>query len=303
MTAAIDSPRYLPPVDVTKTYRLGRSLANGDEADFYFNALLSDGTQTIAAEPDGWEGAEYVTPIDTAGGRDGGLVGPQSMAPRSLAVQGLVVAPDLPSLRRRIQQIRVLLRPRTTCVWEQYDHAAGERMALVCRSEGTFVANPVSQRAAQVTFNLVAANPPWKYSVGQADRQCMALPSGVVTGRTYDKTYSWNYGSGTNPGGAMTVENRGGKESWPVFDVTGPVDSPIITNETTGQAFVIVQNIPAGQTVTIDARTGVVTPLNYRLVGRPWWLDPGINTIRWRATSGGTNIDAELCLTWRSTWE
>lgn len=306
MTAALNVYAHLPAVPVEGQYRMGPDLVAGVD-DLWFNTTLEDGTHIVAAEPDGWEGIEFITPLDQAGGRDGALSGPQSVAPRVLPIVGALVAPDAGTLRRRIAQMRALLGPRSTVVWDQFDFNFGVRMGLVCRAQGTFKAPPIMghQRggvAAPFSFNLVAANPPWKLGTGSATQACADLPLGSVSGRTYNKTYNFNYGAFTNPGGYLQANNLGDIDAWPIYTVTGPVDFPVITNEATGEGFVVNSVIPAGQTVTIDARTGIVTPSNYRIAGRVFPIHPGSNTIRWRATSGSYDPNAQLCATWRPTW-
>jgi hypothetical protein len=306
MTAAVNVYAHLPAVPMEGMYRMGADLV-ADAADVWFNTTLDDGTHIVAGEPEGWEGLDFITPIDQAGGRDGGLSGPQSVAPRVLDIKGAMVAPSAIVLRQRIAQMRSLLGPRTTVVWEQHDFGVGLRMGLVCRAQGAFRATPIvgDQRggvATQFSFNLVAANPPWKLGVGAAQQECAGLPSGSVTGRSYDKTYNYNYGSISNPGGYLIAGNVGNIDAWPIYTITGPVDSPVITNEATGEGFVLTSTIPAGQTVTIDARTGIITPSTYRIAGRPFAIHPGDNTIRWRATSGSFDPSAQLCATWRPTW-
>lgn len=298
---------HLPVVPSEGQYRLGDGLTAAPD-DFWWNTTHDDGTQVACAEPEGWEGLEYITPIDTVGGRDGGLDGPQSVAPRVLPVRGALVAYDSASLRNKIRQLRRKLGPRKRVVWDQYDFGAGRRMGMVCRVSGDFAATPIPGHqlggvATMVTFTLIAANPPWKVSTGAAEYIDIGLPVGEVTGRTYNKTYDYNYGSVVNPGGAGTANNAGDIDAWPVFEITGPVDNPVITNETTGRAFLVSGVIGAGEVVTIDARTGVVDPASYRLVGRPWQLAPGPNFIRWRASSGSFDPNANLRVVWRSTWE
>lgn len=298
---------HIPAVPDEGQYRMGRTL-DFQVDDLYLNTTHDDGTIIVAGEPEGWEGLEFITPVDQAGGRDGGLVGPSSVAPRILAVTGAMVAVNPTILRTRIRELRARLGPRSTVVWDQYAHDAGRRMGLVCRAQGDFRATPVMghQRggvATQFTFTLIAANPPWKFSTGAAESQCIGLPASTTSGRTYSKTFSYNYGLSTNPGGSMTINNAGDIDTWPVFTISGAVDGPIVTNETTGDAFLVTSNLASGETMTIDSRTGVITPSSRRLVGRPFALKPGDNTIRWRATSGMFAPDAQLCLSWRPTWE
>lgn len=297
----------MPAVPTDGQYRMGPSLDTG-VTDIWFNTQMANGTYIAAGEPEGWEGIEFITPIDQAGGRDGGLIGPNSVAPRTLAIEGAMVAPDAATLRDNIRAMRAMLGPRRTVIWEQYDFGERVRMGLVCRAVGDFRSTPVMghQRggvATRFSFTLVAANPPWKYGTGPALSACMGLPASSVSGRTYSKTYSWNYGAVTNPGGQINVVNDGDIDAWPVFTITGAVDNPVISNESTGQSFTLTSSVASGQTVTIDGRTGVINPSQYRIVGRPFPLVPGNNTIRWRATSGTFTVDASLCLSWRNTWE
>lgn len=298
---------HMPVVPVEGRYRLGDGLSEVAD-DFWWNTEHDDGTLVACAEPQGWEGVEFVTPVDTSGSRDGGLDGPQSIGPRVLPIQGMMVARDPGTLRNKIRALRAKLGPRKRVVWDQYDFGATRRMGMVCRSQGDFVATPTAGNAlggvaVVVSFTLIAANPPWKVGTGTADFIDIGLPASEVTGRTYSKTYSYTYGAATNPGGTGTAINAGDIASWPVLEITGPVDNPVITNESTGYSFMVSGIITAGNIVTIDSRTGVVTPANYRLVGRPWSLIPGPNFIRWRASSGSFDPNANLRVIWRSTWE
>lgn len=306
MTAA-NPYAHLPTVSEEGQYRLGDDFVTEDD-DIWINTTWSDGTQLVCGEPEGWEGVEFVTPIDTAGSRDGGLDGPQSVAPRSLPVQGAIVGPNARTLRLAIAALRRKLGPRRRVVWEQYDFGQEKRLAMICRASGDFRATPIYGSAqggvaTQFSFTLVAANPPWKLSSGAPEFIDIGLPVDVVSGRTYDKTYDYNYGATINPGGIGQAVNSGDIDAFPLFEITGPVASPVIENETTGRSFIVIGNIAAGQTVTIDSRTGRVEPASYRLVGRPWLLTPGINNIRWRASSGSFDPSANLRVIWRSTSE
>lgn len=298
---------YLPDVPAEGQYRLGDDFLT-DPSDIWLNTAWADGTLIVAEEPEGWEGLEFITPVDTAGSRDGGLDGPQSIGVRTLPVRGAMVAPDNVTLRRSIAALRRKLGPRKRVIWEQFDWGQGRRLAMVCRASGDFRATPdmgnqLGGVAARFNFTLIAANPPYKLSSGPPNFVDIGLPVDVVSGRTYNKTYPYNYGASTNPGGIGQADNTGDVDSYPLFEITGPVASPIIDNQTTGRTFMVVGNIAAGQQVTIDSRSGRVNPASYRLVGRPWVLTRGQNNIRWRASSGSFDPSANLRVIWRSTSE
>jgi hypothetical protein len=294
-------------------YRMG-PLYVPDDVDVWWNTQLADGTFTVCAEPLGWEGLDYITPLDQVGGRDGALTGPPSIGPRVLDCVAMMVAPDPHTLRLNIARVRRILGPqsltgiRGLIVWEQYDFGANRRLALLTRPTGKFAPSaPFGHQeggvACTMSFTLVAANPPWKYSSGLVDSAEVGLQNpALLGGRTYDKTYNFTYGVATNPGGEMVVNNTGTIDAYPVFQVTGPVPYPVIGNVTTGREFTINRNMPAGDVVTIDSRTGVVTPGTVRLIGRPFTLAPGLNTIKWRSAFGSYDPAARLRLEWRSTY-
>jgi hypothetical protein len=305
-------PVLFPQTTQPAWYRMGYDYATGPD-DFVFNYRLADGTSTAVQEPEGWEGVSYQTPLDQVAGRDGALVGPVSVGPMMLEINGAMVAPDPQTLRANIQRIRHLLGPkrlpgpRPPVVWEQWDFLTAQPLAVLARPTGQFTATPMvgggrGGVATTFRFTLVASSP-WRYSSGAASSANVGLPNpAVVTGRTYDKTFDWSYGLGTNPGGTMTVINSGDLDAYPLFQVDGHADYPVITNGTTGASFGLNADILSGQTVTADAATGAITPGNVRAVGRPFVLAPGPNLISWRTTSGNYYSDARLTVTWRSTF-
>lgn len=309
MTAALN-PYVIPPAallaDPTRFgYRIGTSFSPS-ASDFWWNAQDAVGNYCLAGEPPGWEAVTYITPIDTAGGVDGGLVGPASLAPRQLDVSGVIVGSSPQQLRIKLAALRSLLAPRTSVVWEQYDWATSQRWAVVCVPTGVLQPTPpighqYGGEACSVAFSLLAGWPYKQLSGASPESITMAMPSDMVSGRTYAKHYNFNYGATTSPGGQSTAINQGDAYAYPVFSVAGPVNTPYISNDTLGQTFYLNAAVPFGVTVTIDSRTGVVTPGNYRLIGSPWKLAPGANNVRWRETSGGYDPRASLTIQWRST--
>ncbi len=156
-------PILFPQTTQPAWYRMGYDYVSGAE-DFTFNYRLADGTNTAVAEPEGWEGVEYLTPLDQVSGRDGALVGPASVGPMILEVVGAMVAPDPQTLRANIERIRHLLGPkrlpgpRPAVVWEQWDFRTGQPLAVLARPVGKFSATPmvgVSMKPGPTVFTLI----------------------------------------------------------------------------------------------------------------------------------------------------
>lgn len=296
-----------PATGTNVQYRMGPLFTPG-VGDIVFNTQHADGTYTICGEPTGWEGLEFITPIDQAGGRDGGLIGPQSIGPRTLDCNAMYVAPDAVTLRKKIAALRSLLATKQPVVWEQYDWGSGLRLALLCRPTGKLVptvamGHQLGGEAVAVNWGLVAATP-WKYVSGTGETASVGLVNpALITGRTYDKTYSYTYGSSASPGGVLIATNQGDSPAYPVFTITGPVNFPTVANVTTGQQFQVNAVIGAGSQVIIDSNTGSVTPGSIRIIGRPFTLAPGPNTIRWTDSLAAYDPAATLRLDWRSTFK
>jgi hypothetical protein len=303
----------IPVTGMEQRCRMGPLLTESPEIDFWWNTQLDNGTHTVANAA-GWDKTGYITPIDQVGGRDGGVLGPPSISPKTLQIDGMLSAPTPQALHESIESLRYVLGPQTQSgargpvVWEQHDYRTGVRLGLVARPVGDF--DPVVASGhvpggyvAVVRFSLVAANPPWKYKAGGFDQASVGLLNpALLGGRTYDKTYDWAYGGSGNPGGELTAINSGNLEADPVFTVQGPALNPIITNATTGQSFQILATLASTDVVTVDARTGVITPGSVRISGAPFKLAPGSNTIRWRSADDAYDANALLTVQWLSTY-
>lgn len=303
----------IPVTGMEQRCRMGPLLTESPGIDFWWNTQHPNGTHTVA-DAEGWQSQEFITPIDQVGGRDGGVLGPPSIAPKTLNVNGMLSAPTPQALHETIERLRYVLGPQTQSgtrgpvVWEQHDYRTGVRLGLSTRPVGLF--DPVVASGhvpggyvAQVRFSLVAANPTWKFKAGPMETASAPLLNpALLGGRTYDKSYNWNYGASSSPGGELIANNSGSLEAYPTFTVRGPAVNPIVTNATTGQAFQILATLSATDTVTIDARSGTITPGTVRITGAPFTLAPGPNTIRWRSVDDVYYPGALLTVQWYSTY-
>lgn len=57
-------------------------------------------------------------------------------------------------------------------------------------------------------------------------------------------------------GNTQAIAYTGDVDTYPVITITGPLNNPVVENETTDEALQLVYNIPAAQSVTIDCRYG-----------------------------------------------
>ena len=112
-------------------------------------------------------------------------------------------------------------------------------------------------------------------------------------------------------GTAVTVANVGDEEAGAVFTLTasGNVSDPAIYNNTTGQTFGLDVDLVSGDVVTIDTRRGslratlthsgtVTNIINAMTSGSTWpRLQPGNNSVRFNAASGGSALTCSVAFT------
>lgn len=108
---------------------------------------------------------------------------------------------------------------------------------------------------------------------------------------------------------ALTADNDGDVEAWPVITLTGPMTNPTVSNATMGRSLVIANSLAAGETMVLDGRqdqrtiTGPAGTSWYEFLasGSRWWpLQRGSNSITLSATS--TSGTSTMQLAWRRRW-
>lgn len=113
--------------------------------------------------------------------------------------------------------------------------------------------------------------------------------------------------------GTFSIDNDGDVEAWPVWTITGPGDTIVLTNNTTGEAITLSNNgglsLSGGQTLTIDTRPGAKTLLRddgsskfsyLSDTSSLWALQPGNNDIS--LSMGSTTGASELRLAYKRRW-
>jgi hypothetical protein len=147
------------------------------------------------------------------------------------------------------------------------------------------------------------ATDPRVYSQAE-QRAVTGLPAPPVDGLRFPLRFPLSFGSGRS-GGRLIAVNDGGAASWPVWEITGPVTGPVITNRDTGQrlAFDPAFTVAAEQLLRIDtdARTVMLNDVNYsaRLFTRQWFPIPPLSSVRVDFSAAAYHPTATLTGRWR----
>lgn len=155
--------------------------------------------------------------------------------------------------------------------------------------------------ASEVAIELFATDPR-KYS--DAATTVTLSVAATPGGFTFPITFPLTFGAG-GTSGLVAVNNLGNISTPPFFKIYGPITNPILRNETTGKQLSLALVINSGDYVDIDVKNSSVllngTANRYSsLSSSQWWyLEPGVNQIRYSATSGSSTVD----MTYRSAWK
>ncbi|NUV65643.1 phage tail family protein [Streptomyces sp. CAI-121] len=106
--------------------------------------------------------------------------------------------------------------------------------------------------------------------------------------------------------GAVTVDNDGDDDAFPVWTIKGPATSVTLTNTTTGQTLVLTRTITGVDTIVIDTRERRQTALlngvtnlwpNLSNASALWPLATGINQLT--LTVAGSTTDTSVRMTYQ----
>ncbi|MFG2970917.1 phage distal tail protein [Streptomyces sp. NPDC048288] len=103
--------------------------------------------------------------------------------------------------------------------------------------------------------------------------------------------------------GAVTVDNDGDDDAFPVWTVTGPATAISLTNTTTGEVLVLTHTITVGDTIVIDTRERQQTAVlngttnlwgDLTDASTMWALEPGINDLTLTVTGSTSNTRVRM---------
>jgi hypothetical protein len=145
-----------------------------------------------------------------------------------------------------------------------------------------------------------AASDPRRYSLA-LQQSSAGLPEASSSGLAFPLAFPLDFGAG-QAGGTFALTNNGNTDAWPIFEVTGPITGPVITDTDSGRAleFTAGFQIIAGQTLRIDSDLGTVAigPASRRneLATADWFSIPAGETrqIRFTAAAGTGQLTGYL---------
>jgi hypothetical protein len=279
------------------------NLITGD-GQIEWHGLLIDGTTYGLRELSGWYGAPASRRVSTdRPGRHGALPGELRAAERIVeAVIQFGHHTPLGEFAAARNALAAALAWSENPVEEplviQLDGLATQVSARVINAD---IPTPREYMLGYATAAIQwAASDPRRYGL-ELQQQSTGLPEASTSGLAFPLAFPLAFGDG-QAGGTITLTNAGNTSVWPVFEITGPITGPVITDTATGKQlkFDAGFDILAGQTLRIDTDLGTVAigPADRRneLASAQWFaVGPGeARQISWTATSGSGELTGYL---------
>lgn len=257
--------------------------------------------------PKGWDDVEFLTPVDSMAGVDGGLLAPQSIGVRTLVFEGTTICPDRPAARAARARFRNAFPRRGPVIIGITED--GITQWVTGEPTGAVKATPVSGRAIIWSFSITCADP-YKYgTIAHSETGRLPTP-GVGTGLTLGSLVLGDMVlvGETVQGGYVQVENLGDAPTSPVVTVKGPVWFPVISNRDTGEFTQWAIDLPDGSEMVVDYATGRTT-VDGQLTDVPlagygstlWQLPPGVSIFDFRAR-GAFSANARFTIAWKDAY-
>jgi len=273
---------------------------------FQFGSYQFGGAGSVhqIASVDGLESLPDIrTQDDNRGYNDGMFTGRDFLSGRNLTMEILTFAGNGNSAFQNFQLLQNSLIPQTTgtttlqFLLSQYD------------TEMQVGARVRSRRATvdpEYTFGYIRAQymffcpDPRYYS--NTSTTVSLIPT-TVLGRSYNRTYNLAYGGGV---AGASIVNAGNTMTYPVITITGPVTSPTVANNTTGQYVTVNATLGALDTLVIDLYEKTITlngsPARNLLAGNSQWFGAAPGTTIFQFTGSSYTGATGASVTYRSAF-
>lgn len=265
----------------------------GDGTDYPFMFLL------------GLDTAPYrVKDVDFAG-QDGSFSGNDYLDGKKVQL-GVGIVDDFASnnYQDKIDRLKYVLRPRNRDIVVSYKYNTPRIRRFYARPRR------MAYKSGDSDFALGLSDVVIEFFLGDPvvyDDAALQLTAGVPVatgGLAFNFGFNVAFGSATS--GGMTCQNAGIANSFPMIRLDGPLSSPVIWNDATGEHWSTNISLAAGEWLDIDmkARTALLngTSSRYSAVraNESTWFSLVPNNNVLRLTAGGGS--GSMTVTWRNAY-
>lgn len=269
----------------------------GPATDLELGATDADGTDWAIMSWQGLGGITTVGQVVQRAGDHGGWATPQFFGPRTitLTVHATAQSQALRDVARARLQQAIPVSGLATLRWDD-----PQPVQMQVRRSGPIVETYPTLTDVEFSIPLVAPDPR-KY--GTVLHTASATQASTAPGLAPPLTPPFTLPAGAPPM-SVVCTNGGSFETRPVVTIAGPIGSPAIVNQTTGQAIAfpgLTLSAADVLAVDLDARQALLNGV-YRAsdTASSWWvLPPGTTGVQ---VTGTGSTGSTMTVAWRDAW-
>jgi hypothetical protein len=277
---------------------------------FSFNNLVFGGTgspyQILSVE--GLEGLPGIrNQDDNRGYADGMFSGRDFYSGRPISMVIQTTGNSTGSAQANLntlQQALIAQQSGTTPLYFLLSNAAGEQV-INARVRGFMTTVDPNYTYGYILSQVTFFCPDPAYY--DSNTQTATLAFSPPTGRIYDRIYNLVYGGGSATI-TTTISNNGWYYAFPIINIYGPIDNPVIGNSTQNASLSFNASLSDADVLTIDLYNKLITlngsPARNLLLSGTWFsASPGNNSFYLTGDAGSTLVNVtEAVVTWQSAY-
>lgn len=223
-------------------------------------------------------------------GTDGGFLDAEFEKGRPIVLTGDVYA-DSNSMESYLDQLKADFAPSRTLVPFYYKAPGVDERVLFVKPQGVAYDWDELRRigSSKIKFKCFAEDP--RIYTAALSEYTIVYSAGALVGFGFPLGFDFGFG-GVSSTDSVTVTNAGNRPTPPTFVIEGPVNTPIIRDETYNHVLTFDLTLAVGETLTVNTQYKTVTlsdgtNLRNALQEPDWFfLEPGNTSIRYTAYDG-----------------
>jgi hypothetical protein len=203
-----------------------------------------------------------------------------------------------------LQQALIAQQSGTTPLYFLLSNAAGEQV-INARVRGFMTTVDPNYTYGYILSQVTFFCPDPAYY--DSNTQTATLAFSPPTGRIYNRIYNLIYGGGSATI-TTTISNNGWYYAFPLINIYGPIDNPVIGNTTQNASLSFNASLSDADVLTVDLYNKLITlngsPARNLLLSGTWFsASPGNNSFYLTGDAGSTLVDVtEAVVTWQSAY-
>lgn len=189
--------------------------------------------------------------------------------------------------RAKLSSLRRALRPKAGIGTLAVSNDSGDTRTLACYYTGGLEDAVIRPSSFKAALKFLAPDPWWS-----GDQQTISV--GLGAGTTFFPFFPLVLAPSTVQGQFTVDLSDSDAPSWPIWTVTGPGSSLVLTNQTSGESLSLDVTLAAGQSLTVDTRPQVRTVRRDDGVNLMPQVTPGTDPALWPLYEGVNSVSVSL---------